>query len=75
LARVPTGMKRGVSTMPWGVWKTPALAWVWLQRAWHWKENTESECMGGDRVGEPFTTIPKNFSKKPDGQREETRHF
>ena len=32
VAAVPTGMKRGVSTTPWGVWKRPVRAWVWGQR-------------------------------------------
>jgi hypothetical protein len=26
-------MKRGVCTTPWGVWKQPQRAWLWLQRA------------------------------------------
>ena len=33
VAAVPTGMKRGVSTTPWGVWKLPQRARVWGQRA------------------------------------------
>jgi hypothetical protein len=33
LARVPTGMKRGVLTLPWGVWKLPARALVQVQVA------------------------------------------
>jgi adenosylcobinamide-GDP ribazoletransferase len=33
VARVPTGMKRGVVTVPWGVWKQPQRARVRGQRA------------------------------------------
>jgi adenosylcobinamide-GDP ribazoletransferase len=33
VAAVPTGMKRGVCTGPWGVWKQPQRARVWGQRA------------------------------------------
>ena len=28
MAFVPTGMKMGVGTSPWAVWKTPQRAWV-----------------------------------------------
>jgi len=31
-ANVPTGIKRGVCTTPWGVWNCPTLASVWLHR-------------------------------------------
>jgi hypothetical protein len=33
LAKVPTGINLGVSTIPWGVENIPALALVWLQVA------------------------------------------
>ena len=33
VASVPTGMKRGVVTTPWGVWKQPQRALVRVQRA------------------------------------------
>ncbi len=39
VAAVPTGMKRGVSTTPWGVWKRPQRARVHRQRSVIAKEN------------------------------------
>jgi hypothetical protein len=49
VAAVPTGMKRGVSTTPWGVWKWPQRArlrgqWAVIEK---WK---------GGRVGEDRDT-------------------
>jgi hypothetical protein len=38
VARVPTGINLGVSTIPWGVENTPTLALVLLHLAWSWKE-------------------------------------
>jgi len=39
VAKVPTGIKRGVSTGPWGVCQTPTRAPVWGHRAINSKEN------------------------------------
>jgi len=39
VAKVPTGIKRGVSTGPWGVCQTPTRAPVWGHLAINSKEN------------------------------------
>ncbi|MCZ8222865.1 MAG: hypothetical protein O9324_02605 [Microcystis sp. LE19-84.1B] len=39
MAKVPTGIKRGVSTGPWGVCQTPTRAPVWGHWAINSKEN------------------------------------
>jgi adenosylcobinamide-GDP ribazoletransferase len=47
VAAVPTGMKRGVSTTPWGVWKRPVRARVRLQRAVMSNEKAKDAGMAG----------------------------
>ncbi|GAB4210647.1 MAG: hypothetical protein OHK0012_01440 [Synechococcales cyanobacterium] len=48
---VPTGIKQGVGTSPWGVWKMPARAWVRGQVAKQVKEESDKRV---ESAVEPF---------------------